>query len=162
MRLRKRQRLVLVALVLLLGAGSAALVLAALGEKVSLFVAPSDLAEKPLEAGKRFRLGGLVAEGSVERRADGEVRFAVTDGAATVTVAYRGILPDLFREGQGIVAQGTLEAGGLFRASEVLAKHDESYMPKEVAEALKRGGHWKEAGEEGGASLPPAAGGEGR
>lgn len=144
MRLRKRQRLVLVALVLLLGAGSAALVLAALGEKVSLFVAPSDLVARPLEPGKRFRLGGLVEPGSVERRSDGEVRFAVTDGAHSVPVAYRGILPDLFREGQGIVTQGQMEQGGLFRASEVLAKHDETYMPKEVAEALKRSGHWKD------------------
>ncbi len=148
MRLRKRQRLVLVALVLLLGAGSAALVLAALGGKVSLFVAPSDLAARALEPGKRFRLGGLVEPGTVERLASGEVRFAVTDGAASVPVAYRGILPDLFREGQGIVAQGTLEAGGLFRASEVLAKHDETYMPREVAEALKRTGHWKDGAAE--------------
>lgn len=144
MRLRKRQRLVLVALVLLLGAGSAALVLAALGEKVSLFVAPSDLAARPLEPGKRFRLGGLVEPGSVERLADGAVRFSVTDGAHSVPVVYRGILPDLFREGQGIVTQGEMEPGGLFRASEVLAKHDETYMPKEVAEALKRSGHWKD------------------
>jgi cytochrome c-type biogenesis protein CcmE len=147
-RLRKRQRLVLVVLVLLLGAGSAALVLAALGEKVSLFVAPSDLAARALEPGKRFRLGGLVEPGTVERLAGGEVRFAVTDGAASVPVSYRGILPDLFREGQGIVAQGTLEAGGLFRASEVLAKHDETYIPREVAEALKRTGHWKDGAAE--------------
>jgi len=144
MRLRKRQRIVLVALVLLLGAGSAALVLAALGEKVSLFVAPSDLAARPLEPGKRLRLGGLVEPGSVARGADGEVRFAVTDGAHSVPVVYRGVLPDLFREGQGIVTQGQIDASGEFRASEVLAKHDETYMPKEVAEALKRSGHWKD------------------
>ncbi len=144
MRLRKRQRLLLVALVLLLGGGSAALVLAALGEKVSLFVAPSDLVARQIEPGKRFRLGGLVEPGSIERGADGEIRFAVTDGAHRVPVVYRGILPDLFREGQGVVTQGQLEPGGVFRASEVLAKHDETYMPKEVADALKRTGHWKD------------------
>ncbi|BCX19468.1 MAG: hypothetical protein KatS3mg117_3150 [Geminicoccaceae bacterium] len=144
MRLRKRQRLLLVVLVLLLGAGSAALVLAALGEKVSLFVSPSDLVARPLEPGRSLRLGGLVEPGSVERGADGEVRFSITDGAHSVPVVYRGVLPDLFREGQGIVTQGRLEAGGVFRASEVLAKHDENYMPKEVADALKRSGHWKD------------------
>jgi len=148
MRLRKRQRLLLVGLVLLLGAGSTALVLAALGEKVSLFVAPSDLVAGSVEPGKRFRLGGLVEPGSVRKGPDGEIRFVVTDGAHGVPVVYRGILPDLFREGQGIVTQGQLEPSGLFRASEVLAKHDETYMPKEVAEALKRTGHWKEGARE--------------
>ncbi|MDW8125670.1 MAG: cytochrome c maturation protein CcmE [Geminicoccaceae bacterium] len=143
MRLRKRQRLILVLLALLLGGGSAALVLAALGEKVSLFLSPSDLAGRAIEPGKPFRLGGLVAEGSIERRADGEIRFAVTDGAHRIAVAYRGVLPDLFREGQGVVAQGAFDASGLFRATEVLAKHDETYMPREVADALKRTGHWK-------------------
>jgi len=144
MRLRKRQRLLLVVSVLLLGGGSAALVLAALGEKISLFVSPSDLAARQLEPGRSLRLGGLVEPGTVERGPDGEVRFAVTDGAHSVRVVYRGVLPDLFREGQGIVTQGQIDASGVFRASEVLAKHDETYMPKEVAEALKRSGHWKD------------------
>lgn len=146
MRLRKRQRLILVLLALLLGGGSTALVLAALGEKVSLFLSPSDLLARPIEPGKPFRLGGLVAAGSIERRADGEIRFLVTDGAHQVPVAYRGVLPDLFREGQGVVTQGALDPTGLFRAKEVLAKHDENYMPREVADAIKRSGQWKDPG----------------
>ena len=118
------------------------------------FVAPSDFAAKAAP-GRNLRIGGLVEQGSVERTdKDGKplARFRITDGKATVTVSYAGILPDLFREGQGIVALGTEAPDGTFRASEVLAKHDETYMPKDVAEALKKNGMWNPA-----AGPPPTA-----
>jgi cytochrome c-type biogenesis protein CcmE len=142
MRLRKQQRLILVIVALVLLGGASGLVLFALSDSVAFFVTPSDIATGKVEADKRFRLGGLVVEGSVERH-DGTVRFRLTDQANEVPVRYRGILPDLFREGQGIVAQGVLGEDGVFAASEVLAKHDESYMPPEVAEALKQAGVWR-------------------
>jgi cytochrome c-type biogenesis protein CcmE len=142
MRLRKQQRLVLVIVALVLLGGASGLVLFALSDSVAFFVTPSDIATGKVEADKRFRLGGLVVAGSVERT-DGTVRFRLTDQAKEVPVRYRGILPDLFREGQGIVAQGVLGADGVFAASEVLAKHDENYMPPEVAEALKQAGVWR-------------------
>jgi len=98
---------------------------------------------KGLPAGQRFRLGGLVAEGSLKRGQGTEVEFVVTDTRSTVPVIYRGVLPDLFREGQGVVTEGRLEPGGRFRADTVLAKHDETYMPPEVAKALKEQGVWQ-------------------
>ncbi len=147
MRLHKRQRLILVALALLLVGSATALVLAALGDSISFFVTPSEIATRKVEEGRRFRIGGLVVAGSVERGSGHEVSFALTDTAAEVKVVYAGILPDLFREGQGIVAQGMLRPDGVFAADEVLAKHDESYMPKEVAEAVKRAGFWQEGGQ---------------
>jgi cytochrome c-type biogenesis protein CcmE len=150
MRLRKQQRLALVLLALLLIGGAAGLVLAALEDKVAFFVSPSDVASQRLDPGKRFRIGGLVVDGSIRREPDGSVRFALTDSANDVEVLYKGLLPDLFRDGQGVVAQGTLRADGRFEAAEVLAKHDENYMPKEVADALKAAGYWKH--EEGGTS----------
>jgi cytochrome c-type biogenesis protein CcmE len=126
---------------LLLG-GAAALVLTALQENISYFYSPSDLNTAP--AGRSIRLGGLVEEGSVKRQDDGlTVTFRITDLAASVPVTYKGILPDLFREGQGVVTEGTLGPGGQFVAREVLAKHDETYMPPEVADALKKAGQWK-------------------
>ena len=143
MRLRKKQRLMLVVLALLLVGGATGLTLAALQDKVAFFVTPSDIAAGRAAAGHTFRLGGLVAEGSVHRSSDGTVRFALTDTAHEVDVTYKGILPDLFRERQGIVAEGTLQPDGTFRAAEVLAKHDENYMPKEVADALKKAGYWQ-------------------
>ena len=146
MRLRKRQRLILVTLALLLVGGATGLVLAALSDSIAFFVTPSEIAAGKVGEGKRFRIGGLVVAGSVEREAGHEVRFALTDTASEVKVVYAGILPDLFREGQGIVAQGMLRPDGVFAADEVLAKHDESYMPKEVAEAVKRAGYWQEGG----------------
>lgn len=146
MRLRKQQRLALVILALLLVGGAAGLVLAALNDKVAFFVTPTDIAKRQLEAGRRFRLGGLVVDGSIQRQADGSVRFAVTDKAQQVEVVYKGLLPDLFRDGQGVVTQGVLGADGTFEASEVLAKHDENYMPKEVADALKQSGYWNDQG----------------
>jgi len=142
---RKRRRLAIVA-ACGLGLGSAAaLSLLALGSSMELFLTPSEVATKHDEAGRTFRLGGLVEAGSLQHGTDAgqpTARFRVTDGKGTVTVAYTGILPDLFREGQGIVALGTIRPDGTFRAQEVLAKHDESYMPKEVVEALKKSGHW--------------------
>lgn len=144
MRLHKRQRLILVALALVLVGSATALVLTALSDSISFFVTPSEIAARKVEEGRRFRVGGLVVAGSVERGSGHEVRFALTDTAAEVKVVYAGILPDLFREGQGIVAQGMLRPDGVFAADEVLAKHDERYMPKEVAEAVKRAGFWQE------------------
>jgi cytochrome c-type biogenesis protein CcmE len=101
------------------------------------------VAEKHIAAGTRIRLGGLVKEGSVVRAENLQVRFEVTDGKNTIKVAYQGLLPDLFREGQGVVTEGVLDGAGTFKADSVLAKHDEAYMPKEVADALKKQGHWK-------------------
>jgi cytochrome c-type biogenesis protein CcmE len=147
MRLRKQQRLILAVVALLLLGGASALVLSALSDSVAFFVTPSDIATGKVDADRRFRLGGLVVDGSVERGADdGLVQFRLTDQAHEVPVRYRGILPDLFREGQGIVAQGVLGADGVFTASEVLAKHDENYMPPEVADALKQAGVWQHGG----------------
>jgi cytochrome c-type biogenesis protein CcmE len=146
MRLRKKQRLILVLVALGLLGGASALVLSAMGDSVAFFATPSDIASGQVEPDRRFRLGGLVVPGSIERADGGRVSFRLTDEASEVQVTYQGILPDLFREGQGIVAQGTLGAGGTFVASEVLAKHDENYMPPEVAEALKRAGKWQHDG----------------
>ena len=141
---RKTRRLWIV-LACGLGLGSAtALSLAAFRDNLVFFVSPSDLASKAAP-GRTVRLGGLVRAGSLHRGTEDGVptaRFTVTDGRASVEVSYKGILPDLFREGQGVVALGTLEPDGGFRAQEVLAKHDETYMPKDVADALKRSGHW--------------------
>ena len=150
MRLRKRQRLLLVITAVVLLGGATGLVMLALSDSVAFFVTPSDIATRKVEADRRFRLGGLVVPGSIDRSAaDGTIGFRLTDQAHEVQVRYRGLLPDLFREGQGIVAQGQLAGDGVFDASEVLAKHDESYMPREVAEALKRAGVWRDGTEPG-------------
>jgi cytochrome c-type biogenesis protein CcmE len=142
---RKRRRLVLLlACGVCLGTATA-LVLTAFNDNLVFFVTPSDLIAKALPPGRMVRLGGLVEAGSVEHiRADGKpaVRFRVTDGSVTVRVEYVGLLPDLFREGQGVVTLGALRPDGSFAASEVLAKHDATYMPKDVEEALKKSGHW--------------------
>jgi len=139
----KRKRLwLLVASLGVLGA-AAALVLTALNDNIVFFYSPTQVAEKKPGPDRRFRLGGLVEPGSI--RKDGtEVRFTVTDLAKTTPVVYRGLLPDLFREGQGVIAEGALGADGVFLARDVLAKHDENYMPPEVAKALKESGQWKE------------------
>ena len=134
----------LVILVVLLIGGATGLVLAALQDKVAFFVTPSQIAEKGPEPGRRFRLGGLVVDGSIRREADGSVSFAITDKVQEVPVTYHGLLPDLFRDGQGVVTDGTLRADGVFEASEVLAKHDENYMPKEAVDALKEAGFWND------------------
>ncbi|OXS99434.1 cytochrome c biogenesis protein CcmE [Notoacmeibacter marinus] len=133
-----------------------ALVLTALNQQIVFFVDPSAIAAGPLKPGEKVRLGGLVVDGSVERGQSETVRFAVTDGAASVPVRYQGILPDLFREGQGVVAEGEMTLDGVFVASTVLAKHDEQYMPREVADSLKEKGMWKEGGEGGGSYGKPA------
>ena len=144
MRLRKQQRLLLVIIALVLLGGATGLVMLALSDSVAFFVTPSDIAQHRVEGDKRFRLGGLVVPGSIERSGeDGSVAFALTDQVHQVRVRYHGLLPDLFREGQGIVAQGHLAGDGVFVASEVLAKHDQNYMPPEVAEALKQAGVWR-------------------
>jgi cytochrome c-type biogenesis protein CcmE len=144
---RRKRRLTLIAAAGAVLALSAALVLVALRDQIVFFYSPSEIAERAPDAGTRLRLGGLVVDGSVERSEDGGVSFAITDTAATVQVTFRGILPDLFREGQGIVAEGVITGAGLLAADNVLAKHDENYMPREVAEALKARGVWQE-GEE--------------
>ena len=141
---RKRRRLYMVLAGMVLLSGAVALVLAALDENLSYFYDPSNIAEAP--PGRPIRLGGLVEEGSVARQADGvTVTFRITDMANSIAVTYKGLLPDLFREGQGVITQGTLGPDRVFVAREVLAKHDETYMPREVADALKKSGQWKGA-----------------
>jgi len=139
------------------GVLAVAILLALFGmqDAIVFFNSPTDVAEKHLTPGTRIRLGGLVAAGSVLRGEALSVRFEVTDGNKTIPVTYQGVLPDLFREGQGVVAEGTLDGDGGFRADNVLAKHDETYMPKEVADALKKQGHWKDGS--GGTARPAAA-----
>jgi cytochrome c-type biogenesis protein CcmE len=142
---RKQRRLIFVLAGLVLLAGAAAIVLDVLSDNLVFFYSPTDLATKDVPTGRRLRLGGLVADGSVHKAADGKsVTFDVTDKAHQVMVTYTGALPDLFREGQGVVVEGVRERNGNIVASSVLAKHDERYMPPEVVDALKRAGRWKE------------------
>ncbi len=138
-----RKRRLIAILVIIAGVGlAAAVTIRSLNENMLFFVSPSDVKEQSLPPGKRFRLGGLVENGSLSRATDSlAVKFVVTDGPASVNVRYDGILPDLFREGQGIIAIGELTPDGHFEAAEVLAKHDENYMPPEVADALQKSGH---------------------
>ena len=117
-----------------------------LQQNLLYFQSPSEVAELSMPEGRQFRLGGLVQTGSVVREQDGlAVQFTVTDGLEDMRVRYVGILPDLFKEGQGVIARGALDDSGKFQATEVLAKHDENYMPREVADALKKSGQWKGA-----------------
>ncbi len=139
---RKHKRLTFVLIALLLLGASAALVLTAFEENIVFFHSPTDVVEQKVQGDRRIRLGGLVEEGSIDRSGGETVLFRVTDTANVVPVTYTGILPDLFREGQGVVAEGRMN-GGVFVADEVLAKHDENYMPPEVADALKKSGQWK-------------------
>jgi cytochrome c-type biogenesis protein CcmE len=141
---RKQRRLTMIGGSLAVLAIAAALVLNAMRDSIVFFSTPTMAAEKQMPPGKRFRLGGLVQPGSLVKGDNLAVNFSVADGGATMPVVYKGILPDLFREGQGVIAEGTLEPGGGFKADSVLAKHDEKYMPKDVADALKKQGHWKE------------------
>jgi len=139
---RKQRRMTFVLAGLAVIGVAVGLVLFAFQDNLVFFHTPTDVVEKDLAVNKRFRLGGLVEEGSVER--DGlTTRFRITDTARTVQVVYKGMLPDLFREGQGVVSQGSLNQNRTFVATEVLAKHDENYMPPEVADALKAAGQWK-------------------
>jgi len=141
----KRRRLYFVVAGMVLLGVAAALVLYAMNDTLVFFYSPSELTTKQVPPGRMLRIGGLVETGSVARDADGTtVHFRVTDTAKTVAVVYKGIPPDLFREGQGVVAEGTLGPDGVFVAAEVLAKHDENYMPKEVVDALKKSGRWQE------------------
>ena len=139
---KRKKRLIAVCFILLAASAAIGFVLYALSSNINLFFSPTQISEGEAPIEQRMRAGGMVAEGSVNRDPDSlKVTFDLTDYAHTVTVEYEGILPDLFREGQGIVATGELNAEGVFVASEVLAKHDENYMPPEVAEALEQSGH---------------------
>src|ERR1043166_757584 len=140
---RKQRRLTLIGAGLGVLGLAAALVLFALRDSIVFFNSPTDVVEKHIAPGNRIRLGGLVKPGTLVRGDNLQVSFEVTDGNKSVPVSFTGILPDLFREGQGVVTEGAMNAGGTFKADSVLAKHDETYMPKEVADALKKQGHWK-------------------
>ena len=141
---RKQKRLSLILAGLVLLSIAAGLVLYAMRDSIVFFYTPSELAEKTLTPGQRLRLGGLVEKGSVQKADGATVNFIVTDTIKTLSVTYTGQLPDLFREGQGVVAEGTLDASGIFKADMVLAKHDENYMPKELKDSLKEKGVWQE------------------
>ena len=141
---RKQRRLTLIGGALGVLAVAVALVLNAMRDSIVFFSTPSSIAEKHISPGQRFRLGGLVREGSLVRSDQLHVKFDVTDGSATLPVTYQGILPDLFREGQGIISEGAIGPDGVFKADTVLAKHDETYMPKAVADELKKKGLWNE------------------
>jgi cytochrome c-type biogenesis protein CcmE len=141
---RKQRRLTIIGCSLGVLALAAGLVLNALRDSIVFFSTPSMVAEQHIVSGRRFRLGGLVQPGSLKRGDNLAVSFEVADTSAKLPVDYKGILPDLFREGQGVVAEGALDSSGVFKADTVLAKHDETYMPKEVADALKKQGHWKD------------------
>ena len=140
---RKQRRLYFVFLGMLALGAATALVLTAINDTLVYFYTPTDILAKHVGPDRRLRLGGLVEQGSVVKQGE-TVRFTVTDLTASLPVTYTGVLPDLFREGQGVVAEGRLDGKGMFLASEVLAKHDEKYMPKEVSEALKKSGRWQE------------------
>ena len=140
---RKQQRSIMIAAGVGVLAVAVGLVMYALRDSIVYFYSPSDVVEKRLVAGQRIRLGGLVEAGSLKKGDGGRVDFTVTDTKATLKVVYRGVLPDLFREGQGVVTEGRLESSGIFTADSVLAKHDETYMPAEVAKALKDKGVWQ-------------------
>ena len=142
---RKQKRLTVIAGGMSFILVAVLLVMFAFSQSVAYFYMPGDLAKTPVAPGTRIRLGGLVKPGTLQRGDNLAVRFEVTDGNRAIAVSYQGILPDLFREGQGVIAEGTLEAGGGFKADSVLAKHDEKYMPKEVVDALKKQGRWEES-----------------
>jgi len=141
---RKQRRLVLIGGGLAVLAVAVALMLNAFRDSIVFFNSPSDVVERNIGPGTRIRLGGMVKDVSVALGDNLSVRFEITDGKTEVPVIYRGVLPDLFREGQGVVAEGALDRAGLFNADTILAKHDETYMPKEVADALKKSGHWQD------------------
>jgi cytochrome c-type biogenesis protein CcmE len=142
---RKQRRMTFIGGSLAILVVAAALVLNAMRDSIMFFSTPAMVAEKHIAPGRRFRLGGLVQSGSLVHGDNLAVTFRVGDGSSvTLPVSYTGILPDLFREGQGVVAEGALDSSGVFRADTVLAKHDETYMPKEVADALKKQGLWNE------------------
>lgn len=153
---RKKKRLAFLILGLVALGGATAMVLAAFRDNLVFFYSPTELAAKPALADGRIRIGGLVENRSVEHQDGEKVLFRVTDGKTDIAVRYDGILPDLFREGQGVVAEGRVE-NGIFVANTILAKHDEKYMPPEVVAALKKSGHWQEGGDSGALAGPPPA-----
>jgi cytochrome c-type biogenesis protein CcmE len=155
---RKQRRLTLIALCGVVLVVATGLILYGLSDRIVFFNSPADVVAKNLPPGSRVRLGGLVEDGSLVKHEDGIVDFKVTDGKASVPVTYKGILPDLFREGQGVVTEGVIGTDGSFAADTVLAKHDERYMPKEVVDALKAQGVWQEDAASASASdaAPPA------
>ncbi len=140
----KHQRLVFISASLLLLCISAIFTMRAFRDNIVFFYSPSELEQHHLPATQRLRIGGLVESGSIVRQEEGRIRFTVTDGKAKLEVAYQGMLPNLFRDGQGVVAEGYLLDATHFDAKTILAKHDETYMPREVVEALKRSGRWKD------------------
>lgn len=154
---RKQQRLGFLALGMPVLGLATALVLLAFNDNLVFFYSPSELKAKAVATDRRVRIGGLVEAQSLSRAPDGRsVSFRITDGATDLAVVYQGLLPDLFREGQGAVAEGKLRPDGVFAASSVLAKHDENYMPREVVDALKKSGHWQEGGGIKNAAAPAA------
>ncbi len=141
---RRSRRLALIAVALAVIGAAAGVALYALSDSIVFFYSPSEIAAKALRPGARLRVGGLVKADTVVKSGNENVAFVVTDGSHDLSVAYQGLLPDLFREGQGVVAEGVLDAPGHLRADTILAKHDERYMPREVVEALKKQGRWQE------------------
>jgi cytochrome c-type biogenesis protein CcmE len=150
---RKQRRSLFLGVGFLVLAGAAALVLNAFQDSIVFFYSPAEVAEKHIAPGQRFRIGGLVEMGSVKRGPGDRAEFVVTDMNKTIKVIHDGVLPDLFREGQGVVAEGHLDAQNVFIAEKVLAKHDEKYIPREVVDALKKQGKWREGGQPGGVLL---------
>jgi cytochrome c-type biogenesis protein CcmE len=141
---RRSRRLVLIAAAFVVISAAAGVALYALRDNIVFFYSPSEVVEKSVQPGARLRVGGLVKADTVIKSKGQNVVFVVTDGAHDLKVAYQGLLPDLFREGQGVVAEGVLAAPGEFHAETILAKHDERYMPREVVDALKKQGRWQE------------------
>jgi cytochrome c-type biogenesis protein CcmE len=144
---RKQKRFALIGSALGVVALAVGLILYALRDNVVFFYGPAELVAKHVGPGTRLRIGGLVKDGTLVHLEGKSVKFQVTDGKADVPVSYTGLLPDLFKEGQGVVAEGALDPAGVFKADSILAKHDERYMPREVADALKKQGVWKEGGQ---------------
>ena len=141
---RRSRRLALISVALAVIGAAVGIALYALRDNIVFFYSPSEIAEKAVQSGARLRVGGLVKAGTLVKSPGQNVAFVVTDGAHDLKVAYQGLLPDLFREGQGVVAEGVLETPGELRAETILAKHDERYMPREVVDALKKQGRWQE------------------
>lgn len=148
---RKQKRLAIIGGIGVVLAVALGLILTALRDQIVFFRSPTEVVQGKVKPGESFRLGGLVEAGSVSRETGQLVRFVVTDGANAVKVSYQGLLPDLFREGQGVVTEGRLDAVGGFSATNVLAKHDENYMPREVADTLKKQGVWRDDAKDKGA-----------
>lgn len=144
---RKQRRAIIIGTCLAVLGVAVGLVLFAMRDSIVFFYSPSEVTEMEIAPGQRFRLGGLVEMGSVVRGEGTTIRFVITDRAKTLPVTFTGVLPDLFREGQGVVAEGSLEPNGTFNADNVLAKHDENYMPPEVAKKLKEQGVWRDGAE---------------